>query len=136
MNQVLTQDEINALLRGLSDGDVETDTFENSQQGGIRKYDLASQVLKSSQTFKIATLTTNEKLNDELFNHTPKEGMTIVQSKNAEVFQVAADGSLVPFTPSQGVHRRWFILSGLVIFASILAIFVIRRSHRKSRDVA
>jgi len=100
------------------------------------EYDLASQVLKSSQTFKIATLTTNEKLNDELFNHTPKEGMTIVQSKNAEVFQVAADGSLVPFTPSQGVHRRWFILSGLVIFASILAIFVIRRSHRKSREVA
>ncbi len=43
MNQVLTQDEINALLRGLSDGDVETDTFENSQTGGIRKYDLASQ---------------------------------------------------------------------------------------------
>ena len=43
MNQVLTQDEINALLRGLSDGDVETDTFDNSQQGGIRKYDLASQ---------------------------------------------------------------------------------------------
>lgn len=33
MNQVLTQDEINALLRGLSDGDVETDTFENSQTG-------------------------------------------------------------------------------------------------------
>ena len=43
MNQILTQDEINALLRGLSDGDVETDTFEDSQQGGIRKYDLASQ---------------------------------------------------------------------------------------------
>ena len=42
MNQILTQDEINALLRGLSDGDVETDTFEE-QAGGIRKYDLASQ---------------------------------------------------------------------------------------------
>ena len=43
MNQVLTQDEINALLRGLSDSDVETDTFEDVQEGGIRKYDLASQ---------------------------------------------------------------------------------------------
>ena len=43
MNQILTQDEINALLRGLSDGDVETDTFDDAQQGGIRKYDLASQ---------------------------------------------------------------------------------------------
>jgi flagellar motor switch protein FliM len=43
MNQVLTQDEINALLRGLSDGDVETDTFEDASAEGIRKYDLASQ---------------------------------------------------------------------------------------------
>lgn len=43
MNQVLTQDEINALLRGLSDSDIETDTFESHQEEGIRKYDLASQ---------------------------------------------------------------------------------------------
>ncbi len=43
MNQVLTQDEINALLRGLSDSDVETDTFEDHQEEGVRKYDLASQ---------------------------------------------------------------------------------------------
>lgn len=43
MNQVLTQDEINALLRGLSDSDIETDTFEDTHEEGIRKYDLASQ---------------------------------------------------------------------------------------------
>jgi flagellar motor switch protein FliM len=43
MSQVLTQDEINALLRGLSDSDIETDTFEDTQEEGIRKYDLASQ---------------------------------------------------------------------------------------------
>ncbi|MFN8392310.1 MAG: flagellar motor switch protein FliM [Bdellovibrionota bacterium] len=43
MNQVLTQDEINALLRGLSDSDIETDTFEDHQEEGVRKYDLASQ---------------------------------------------------------------------------------------------
>jgi len=43
MNQVLTQDEINALLRGLSDSDIETDTFEDQQEEGVRKYDLASQ---------------------------------------------------------------------------------------------
>lgn len=43
MNQVLTQDEINALLRGLSDSDVEIDSFQGNQEEGIRKYDLASQ---------------------------------------------------------------------------------------------
>lgn len=43
MNQILTQDEINALLRGLSDGDVESNTFEDAQETGVRKYDLASQ---------------------------------------------------------------------------------------------
>jgi flagellar motor switch protein FliM len=43
VNQILSQDEINALLRGLSDGDVETDSFEGQQASGIRRYDLASQ---------------------------------------------------------------------------------------------
>lgn len=43
MNQILSQDEINALLRGLSDGDIETDSFDDSQEEGVRKYDLASQ---------------------------------------------------------------------------------------------
>ena len=43
MNQVLTQDEINALLRGLSDSDVEADTFETRNEEGVRKYDIASQ---------------------------------------------------------------------------------------------
>ncbi len=43
MNQILSQDEINALLRGLSDADIETDTFEDTQEEGVRKYDLASQ---------------------------------------------------------------------------------------------
>ena len=43
MNQVLTQDEINALLRGLSDNDIETDTIEEAHEEGVRKYDLASQ---------------------------------------------------------------------------------------------
>lgn len=43
MNQVLTQDEINALLRGLTDGDIETEDYDNNQAEGIRKYDLASQ---------------------------------------------------------------------------------------------
>lgn len=43
MNQILTQDEINALLRGLSDGDIEADTFQSQEEEGVRKYDLASQ---------------------------------------------------------------------------------------------
>lgn len=44
MNQVLTQDEINALLRGLSDGDIETDpTATPAEDPNARQYDLASQ---------------------------------------------------------------------------------------------
>jgi len=43
MNQVLTQDEINALLRGLSDGDIETDAVQESPTQATRQYDLASQ---------------------------------------------------------------------------------------------
>ncbi len=46
MNQILTQDEINALLKGLSDGDVPTDAQGAAAQAipaSARNYDLASQ---------------------------------------------------------------------------------------------
>jgi len=44
MNQVLTQDEINSLLRGLSDNDVEQDAVATaSQTTNAKKFDLANQ---------------------------------------------------------------------------------------------
>lgn len=43
MNQILTQDEINALLKGLSDGDIESDDSAADNDGDVRKYDIASQ---------------------------------------------------------------------------------------------
>lgn len=44
MNQVLTQDEINSLLRGLSDGDIEQDSVQtNDQNVNAKKFDLANQ---------------------------------------------------------------------------------------------
>ncbi|MCI5064398.1 flagellar motor switch protein FliM [bacterium] len=43
MNQVLTQDEINSLLRGLSDGDMEEDSVEMADAPNAKKFDLANQ---------------------------------------------------------------------------------------------
>ena len=45
MNQVLTQDEINSLLRGLSDGDVEADSVATNDPNAVnaKKFDLANQ---------------------------------------------------------------------------------------------
>jgi flagellar motor switch protein FliM len=44
MNQVLTQDEINSLLRGLSDGEIEQDSVQaNDQNVNAKKFDLANQ---------------------------------------------------------------------------------------------
>lgn len=44
MNQVLTQDEINSLLRGLSEGEIEDNSVETVQQNGnVKKFDLANQ---------------------------------------------------------------------------------------------
>lgn len=44
MNQVLTQDEINSLLRGLSDGEVEEDSVDlDNGQPDAQKFDLANQ---------------------------------------------------------------------------------------------
>jgi flagellar motor switch protein FliM len=42
MNQILSQDEINAILQGISDGEVDA-TSEGGKQAGFRTYDLASQ---------------------------------------------------------------------------------------------
>jgi flagellar motor switch protein FliM len=44
MNQVLTQDEINSLLRGLSEGEIEKDAVEaEANPTGAKRFDLASQ---------------------------------------------------------------------------------------------
>jgi flagellar motor switch protein FliM len=44
MNEILTQDEINSLLRGLSEGDIEDDTIERvDNTSSARKFDLANQ---------------------------------------------------------------------------------------------
>ena len=43
MNDLLSQDEIDALLHGVSGGDVETETDEDLQDGEARGYDFASQ---------------------------------------------------------------------------------------------
>ena len=44
MNQVLTQDEINSLLRGLSGNEVEEDSIEQQDDGhDAKKFDLANQ---------------------------------------------------------------------------------------------
>jgi flagellar motor switch protein FliM len=43
MDQVLTQDEINSLLRGLSEGDMEEDSVENQANQNVKRFDLANQ---------------------------------------------------------------------------------------------
>ncbi|MEJ5347470.1 MAG: flagellar motor switch protein FliM [Desulfosoma sp.] len=45
MEQVLSQDEVDALLKGLSDGEIETESAAAAaeEQSGIRPYDLTSQ---------------------------------------------------------------------------------------------
>lgn len=43
MNQVLSQEEINTLLKGLSEGDIEEGSIEAAPQHNIKKFDLASQ---------------------------------------------------------------------------------------------
>ena len=43
MEKILSQDEVDALLKGLSDGDIESGKEGASEQEGIRAYDLTSQ---------------------------------------------------------------------------------------------
>ena len=41
MQDLLSQDEIDALLHGVDDGDI--DTYDETDEAGIKSYDLASQ---------------------------------------------------------------------------------------------
>lgn len=43
VNELLSQDEIDALLHGVGDGDVETEGDEGPGEGGVRNYDFASE---------------------------------------------------------------------------------------------
>jgi flagellar motor switch protein FliM len=43
MSQFLSQDEVDALLRGISDGDVETEQDSGTEADGVRPYDLTNQ---------------------------------------------------------------------------------------------
>ena len=43
MNQFLSQDEVDALLRGISEGDVATEQSEGEADDGVRPYDLTNQ---------------------------------------------------------------------------------------------
>jgi flagellar motor switch protein FliM len=43
MEKILSQEEVDALLRGISDGEVETEQEPSAEVGGIRNYDLTSQ---------------------------------------------------------------------------------------------
>ena len=43
MNKILAQDEVDALLRGLSGGDIESETDEGVDEDGVVSFDLANQ---------------------------------------------------------------------------------------------
>jgi flagellar motor switch protein FliM len=43
MNKILSQDEVDALLRGVSSGDIETGAGKGSDASGVKSYDLRSQ---------------------------------------------------------------------------------------------
>jgi flagellar motor switch protein FliM len=43
MNDLLSQEEVDALLRGISEGDIETEQDDSSAIDGVRPYDLTSQ---------------------------------------------------------------------------------------------
>ena len=43
MDKILSQDEVDALLKGVQSGDIDTDTARETLMGGIRPYDLTSQ---------------------------------------------------------------------------------------------
>ncbi len=85
MSQVLSQGEVDALLRGVSDGEVETETDQPEEVSGVTPYDLTSQekIIRG----RLPTLDIINQMFSRLFRNT----FSSLLRKSADVSTVSTD---------------------------------------------
>ncbi|MCA9483503.1 MAG: flagellar motor switch protein FliM [Nitrospina sp.] len=85
MSQVLSQGEVDALLRGVSEGDVETETDEPDEVSGVVPYDLTSQ-----EKIIRGRLPTLDIIN-QMFSRLFRNSFSGLMRKSADVSTVSTD---------------------------------------------
>ena len=85
MTEILSQNEVDALLRGVSEGQVETETDFPEEEGGVVPYDLTSQ-----EKIIRGRLPTLEIIN-QMFSRLFRNSFSSLMRKSADVSAVSSD---------------------------------------------
>jgi len=85
MSEVLSQNEVDALLRGVSDGQVETETDQPEEVSGVVPYDLTSQ-----EKIIRGRLPTLDIIN-QMFSRLFRNSLTSMLRKSADVSTISTD---------------------------------------------
>ncbi len=90
-----------------------------------------------THTYRVVELSVNPSLADELFDHRPSKGMVVYHAPDNRHYEVAADGSLVPWSPkdkSSGARRWLYIIGGIVL--ALCIIFAVRTWRRRTNQAS
>ena len=85
MSEVLSQNEVDALLRGVNEGEVETETDQPEQLSGVVPYDLSSQ-----EKIISGRLPTLDIIN-QMFSRLFRNSLSTLLRKSADVHAVSTD---------------------------------------------
>lgn len=112
MSDLLSQDEINALLQGVDDGDIETEIDDFQDKGSAKSYDFSSQeriVRRRTPTLEMINERFSKSLRTSLFkflHRSPEVFMSGIQirkfSQYLDGLHVPANLNIIRFSPLRG----------------------------------
>lgn len=112
MSDLLSQDEINALLQGVDDGDIETEVDDFQDKGSAKNYDFSSQeriVRRRIPTLEMINERFSKSLRTSLFkflHRSPEVFMSGIQirkfSQYLDELHVPANLNIIRFSPLRG----------------------------------
>jgi flagellar motor switch protein FliM len=112
MSDLLSQDEINALLQGVDDGDIETEIDDFEDKGSAKQYDFSSQeriVRRRIPTLEMINERFSKSLRTSLFkflHRSPEVFMSGIQirkfSQYLDGLHVPANLNIIRFSPLRG----------------------------------
>jgi flagellar motor switch protein FliM len=112
MSDLLSQDEINALLQGVDDGEIETEVDDFQDKGGAKSYDFSSQeriVRRRIPTLEMINERFSKALRTSLFkflHRSPEVFMSGIQirkfSQYLDGLHVPANLNIIRFSPLRG----------------------------------
>lgn len=112
MSDLLSQDEINALLQGVDDGDIETEIDDFQDKGAAKNYDFSSQeriVRRRIPTLEMINERFSKSLRTSLFkflHRSPEVFMSGIQirkfSEYVDGLHVPANLNIIRFSPLRG----------------------------------